>query len=76
MMREPKIPMLPTELPQQRIHEVVELPERPAEFNCEVDYGGGPPPKQWSIPIVRRRRANHGEQTTQTRGNCNQAATG
>ena len=40
MMREPKIPMLPTELPQQRIHEVVELPERPAEFNCDVDYGG------------------------------------
>ena len=40
MMREPKIPMLPTELPQQRIHKVVELPERPAEFNCEVDYGG------------------------------------
>ena len=38
MMREPKIPMLPMELPQQRIHEVVELPERPAEFNCEVDY--------------------------------------
>ena len=25
MIREPKIPMLPTELPQQRIHEVVLL---------------------------------------------------
>jgi hypothetical protein len=39
MTREPKIPMSPTELPQQRIHEVVGLPERPAEFDCEVGYG-------------------------------------
>ena len=39
MTREPKIPMSPTELPQQRIHEIVGLPERPAEFNCEVGYG-------------------------------------
>ena len=39
MTREPKIPMSPTELPQQRIHEVVALPERPAEFDCEVGYG-------------------------------------
>ena len=39
MIREPKIPMSPTELPQQRIHEIVGLPERPAEFNCEVGYG-------------------------------------
>jgi len=27
MTREPKIPMSPTELPQQRIHEVVGLPD-------------------------------------------------
>ena len=39
MTREPKIPMSPTELPQQRIHEAVGLPERPAEFDCEVGYG-------------------------------------
>ena len=39
MTRESKIPMLPTELPQQRIHEVVDLPERPAEFDYEVGYG-------------------------------------
>jgi hypothetical protein len=39
MIRNPKIPMLPTELPQQRIHEVVDLPERPDQFdNCEIDY--------------------------------------
>ncbi len=40
MIRDPKIPMSPTELPQQRIHEVVELPERPAEFDCEVGLWG------------------------------------
>ncbi len=39
MSREPKIPMSPEDLPQQRIHEVVGLPERPAEFDCEVGYG-------------------------------------
>jgi hypothetical protein len=39
MTREPKIPMSPEELPQQRIHEVVGLPERPAEFDCEIGYG-------------------------------------
>ena len=38
MTREPKIPMSPEELPQQRIHEVVGLPDRPAEFDCEVGY--------------------------------------
>ena len=39
MTREPKIPMSPTELPQQRIHEVVGLPERPKPFNCLAGYG-------------------------------------
>jgi len=39
MTREPKIPMSPSELPQQRIHEVVGLPERPEPFDCEIDYG-------------------------------------
>ena len=39
MTREPKIPMSPTELPQQRIHEVVGLPEKPEELNFEVGYG-------------------------------------
>ena len=39
MTREPKIPMSPEVLPQQRIHEVVGLLERPEEFDCEVGYG-------------------------------------
>ena len=38
MTREPKIPMSPEELPQQRIHEVVALPKRPAEFDFKVGY--------------------------------------
>ena len=38
MIREPKIPMSPEELPQQRIHEVVALPKRPAEFDFKVGY--------------------------------------
>jgi hypothetical protein len=42
MPREPKIPMTPEALPQQRIHEVVGLAERPAEFDCEVGYGCAP----------------------------------
>ena len=42
MTREPKIPMLPTELPQQRIHEVVSLPARPTEFSSFVNYGDMP----------------------------------
>ena len=39
MTREPKIPMLPSEFPQQRIHEVVTLPERPAEFDLKALVG-------------------------------------
>jgi hypothetical protein len=42
MIREPKIPMSPEELPQQRIHEVVELPERPDLFDSAVGYGAFP----------------------------------
>jgi hypothetical protein len=38
MTREPKIPMSPKALPQQRIHEVIVLPERPAVFDCVVGY--------------------------------------
>jgi hypothetical protein len=38
MIREPKIPMSPEDLPQQRIHEVVTLPKRPEEFDCQVGY--------------------------------------
>jgi hypothetical protein len=38
MIREPKIPMLPGQRPQQRIHEVVGLPERPEPFDCYVNY--------------------------------------
>ena len=39
MTSEPKIPMSPEELPQQRIHEVVALPKRPEPFDCLVGYG-------------------------------------
>jgi hypothetical protein len=42
MNREPKIPMRPEDLPQQRIREVVGLPERPAEFKFDVGYGCSP----------------------------------
>jgi hypothetical protein len=42
MTREPKIPMSPTELPQQRIHEVVSLPDRPSEFSSYINYGDMP----------------------------------
>ena len=38
----PHIPMSPDELPQQRIHEVVELPDRPEPFDCHVGYGAVP----------------------------------
>ena len=38
MIREPKIPMSPEDLPQQRIHEVVTLPKRPEEFDFKVGY--------------------------------------
>ena len=58
MMREPKIPMLPMELPQQRIHEVVELPERPEPFNWKGGLLGLPiwvgtqePPAQPHLPL-------------------------
>jgi hypothetical protein len=42
MTREPKIPMSAAELPQQRIHEVVLLPARPAEFSSYINYGDMP----------------------------------
>ena len=38
----PKIPMLPSELPQQRIYGIVELPERPTKFECLVGYNSVP----------------------------------
>jgi hypothetical protein len=38
MTREPKIPMAPDQLPQQRIHEVAVLPERPVQFDSAVGY--------------------------------------
>ena len=38
----PRIPMSPDELPQQRIYEVVGLPKRPELFDCEVGYGAVP----------------------------------
>ena len=36
MTNAPHIPMSPTELPQQRIHEVLEFAERPEPFDCIV----------------------------------------
>ena len=38
MSRLPKIPMLPSEVPQHRISEVVSLPRRPAHFDFTVGY--------------------------------------
>ncbi|WP_315703394.1 MULTISPECIES: hypothetical protein [unclassified Bradyrhizobium] len=49
MSRLPKIQMLPSEMPQQRISEVVSLPSRPVPFDFEVGYGNFAPdvvPKQ------------------------------
>lgn len=42
MTCEPNIPMSPDQLPQQRIHEIVALPERPDPFDCHVGYGAVP----------------------------------
>jgi hypothetical protein len=42
MTQVPVIPMSPDQLPQQRIHEVVDLIERPEPFNFEVGYGSVP----------------------------------
>ena len=59
MVTDPKIPMSPTQLPQQRIHEVVDLPERPDPFDCIVGYGAVPDdiiPKQvsrWAIYLCQ-----------------------
>jgi len=38
MIDEPRICMLPSELPQQRLHEVVGLPERPGGFRGYCDW--------------------------------------
>lgn len=38
MIRQPRIPMLPSELPQQRIYQVVELPPCPSHFDFMVGY--------------------------------------
>ena len=48
MTNDPHIPMSPDELPQQRIHEVVELPVRPEPFDCLVGYGCKAPQKALS----------------------------
>lgn len=37
-MKEPHIAMLPSELPRQRIHRVMELPPRPASLETHVDW--------------------------------------
>jgi hypothetical protein len=42
MTIEPKIPMSAEELPQQRIHEVVDIDPMPEQFDCTVGYGAVP----------------------------------
>ena len=42
MTQTPVIPMSPDQLPQQRIHEVVDLIERPDPFDFSVGYGSVP----------------------------------
>jgi hypothetical protein len=42
MTQVPVIPMSPDQLPQQRIHEVVDLIERPDPFDFSVGYGSVP----------------------------------
>jgi ketosteroid isomerase-like protein len=49
MSRSPKTPTSPSQVPQQRISEVVSLPSRPALFDFKVGYGNFTPdivPKQ------------------------------
>ena len=42
MTNNPHIPMSHTQLPQQRIHEVLEFVEHPEPFNSTVGYGAVP----------------------------------
>jgi hypothetical protein len=42
MTEVPKLPMHPSDLPQQRVYEVVSLPPRPARFEFGVGYSGFP----------------------------------
>jgi hypothetical protein len=49
MPKNPAIPMLPSQLPQQRIHEVVNLPSLPTEADvwaCDGMYDHEPAPKR------------------------------
>lgn len=39
MAHEPKIPLHPSQLPQQKLAEVIALPDRPINFTFEVSYG-------------------------------------
>ena len=54
MANTPTIPMLPEELPQQRVALVVSLPPRPAEFKGLHD-----PPKKLSLPAKMPRSAKY-----------------
>ena len=42
MVHEPKLPITPSALPQQKIHEVLDLPKRPEEFVSYVGFGTWP----------------------------------
>ena len=41
-MHNPIIPMKPEQLPQQRVYEVLTLPQRPESFHCRAGHGEVP----------------------------------
>jgi len=41
-MQNPAIPMKPEQRPQQRVYEVLTLPQRPGSFHCRVGHGEVP----------------------------------
>lgn len=54
-MKDPTIPMSPSQLPQQRIREVVGLPPRPESFDSIAGYGvvsPGTPPRNMSTNAI------------------------
>jgi hypothetical protein len=48
MTNDPRIPMAPSQLPQQRIHEVVDLLSKPDQFDYHVGYGRKVPDSNYS----------------------------
>ena len=56
-LREPKIPMHPDEVPQQRIHLLVDLPPRPEGFHAKCDFMDSIP--EYEAPQRGPRRADY-----------------